>query len=146
MAEWERVVAALEKKHMTLAGVYAHARLVGWQGRKIELAFAQGTLQGSLGADADNVAKMKAFLTEHFAAPMDLAVKTLANMPAPAPRAASAGSGDEASGSGASLAEVEHERRRAEREKREQEARQHPTTQAALDVFAASIKEIKVDG
>jgi hypothetical protein len=159
MAEWERLVATME---ITLAGVYAHARLLGWNDSGIELAFPKGSLQAALGADTDKLAKLKALVASQTGHPFDIKVKEIANMPAVAPVAPSASAangsngmpahmssavGDPVpSGASASVAERDDQRRRAERERRESEARQHPLTKAAIDTFGATIKEIKVDG
>jgi hypothetical protein len=128
---------------VTLAGVYAHARLLGWTDAGLELGFARGSLQAALGADTDKLAKLKAVLAQQTGTAFDVKVKEIANMPPPS-MGASAAAGDPPPS--ASVAELETERRRAERERRENEARQHPLTKAAIDTFGATIKEIKVDG
>jgi len=152
MAEWEKLVSAME---ITLAGIYAHARLISWTESGIELGFARGSLQAALGADTDKLAKLKALLAQHAGAPVDVKVKEIANMPAPTAVHANGttthanGTSPTANGEpapSASVAEIENERRRSERERRESEARQHPLTKAAIDTFGATIKEIKVDG
>ena len=130
MAEWERAIANLD---VTLASLYAQARLLAWSVRGIELGFTSG-LTAERGADPDNVTKLKAFLAMFAGSPLDVKVKTIQ-----AEKETSASQG-------VSVAEVENERKRSERDKREREARQHPSTQAAIEVLGAVIKEIKVDG
>lgn len=145
MSEWERVIAALEKKpeNTALAGVYSHARLLGWSTNSVELGFAKDSFQAGRGTDPDNVARLKAFLGIFTGTPLEVKVKAIQGLPQAAAGGASAAPPVD---SGSSVAEVENERKRVERDKREREARQHPSTQAAIDVLGAVIKEIKVDG
>ena len=124
-------MTALEKRSITLAGIYAHARLLGWDARGIELGFTARSLQGSLGGDADNVASLKKFLKEHTGAALDVKVKALEGAPPPQTH---------------SVAETEGALKRADRERREEEARAHPATAAVIEAFGAKIKEIKIDG
>ena len=147
---------------LTLAGVYAHARLLGWGEAGLELGFTKGSLQAALGADADKLTKLRALIAAQTGHAFDVKVKEIANLPAVTPHAngakgANGTNGTPAhmsstvgdpppSGGSASVAELEDQRRRAERERRESEARQHPLTKAAIDTFGATIKEIKVDG
>jgi hypothetical protein len=137
MAEWERAVTALEKRSMTLAGIYSHARLASWDDRGVDLAMVSESLQASLATDPDNIAKLKAFLAELTGATIEVRVRKGAAAAAePAP-------GDKPQ---ASIAELENERRRALREKRELEARSHPITAAVVETFGAAVKEVKTDG
>ena len=138
MAAWERAVTAFEKKSLTLAGIYSHARLGSWDDRAIELWVAGDSLQASLATDPANIASLRSFLAEHTGAALEVRVSKGQGAPASA-------RGERPSG-GASIAEVEGERRRVLREKREQEARSHPITEAVVQTFGAGIKEVKVDG
>lgn len=150
MAVWERVVSEMD---ITLGGIYSHARLVSWTDASLELAFARGAFQFGLGVDVDNLAKLKALLTQQTGHVFDVKVREIAHMPPPV-SSTTAGASTSDHGAvqvavpapNASVAELEHERRRAEKERREAEARQHPLTKAAIDTFGATIKEIKVDG
>jgi hypothetical protein len=146
MAEWERAVSSME---VMLGGIYSHARLLDWVDGRVELGFARGSLQGSLGTDTANLAKVSRFMTTLLGAPVEVRAKEIAHMPDPRPPAATPAAGAPSAPSapgGATVAELEAERKRADREKREAEARQHPITKAAIDTFGAVIKEIKIDG
>ncbi|MBI4511897.1 MAG: DNA polymerase III subunit gamma/tau [Deltaproteobacteria bacterium] len=143
MGEWERVILALEKKSMALAGIYAQAQLLGWSETRIELGFPANSLQGSLGADTDNIAGLKKFLAGFLGRTLDVAVKTIQGI---CEKPGGGESGGALMQAPTSVAEVERSRLHAERVRREEEARSHPSTQAVLKAFGASIKEIKVDG
>jgi hypothetical protein len=129
-AAWERLVGALEKKSLTLAGMYAHARLLAWDDQAIELAVPEK----SVAADPEHVANLKKAVGDLVGAPLDVRVKAVAAGAAPPAAAAP------------SVAELESSRRQADRAGREEEARRHPATQAVIETFGAAIKEIKVDG
>jgi len=126
MDDWERFIGFLEKKSLTLAGIYTHARLLAWSTTLVELGFPK---EFSLGTDPDKLAVVKGALAEFAGGPLELKVRTI-----------------EGDAAGASVAEVEGSRQKAERDKRVEEARAHPATQAVIDTFGAAIKEIKVDG
>jgi len=126
MQAWERFVAFLEKKSLTLAGIYSHAKLLAWTGNTVEVGFPR---EFALGVDADKIALVKGALAEFTGGAVDLKVRTIDGVP-----------------TGASVADVEGARQTAEREQRMAEARGHPATQAVIDTFGAAIKEIKVDG
>jgi DNA polymerase-3 subunit gamma/tau len=138
MAEWERVILALEKKSLPLAAMYTQAHLLGWSAERIELGFADGSLQARLGADSANVGKLKQFLAEFVGSPLDVKVKAIPSGGLPAGERGK-------SAPPKALADVEQERRLAERSQREQEARAHPAAKAVMETFGAPIKEIKID-
>ncbi len=160
MSEWERAITALEKRSITLAGVFSHARLLSWDERAIELGFAA---EFQAGLATDKLPELKKFLAEMTGAPLDVRVKTISGLPASgAARGASAAAPPAVAGvggpisrasdvaertsTGRSVAEVEDQRRRDQKQAREDEARKHPITTAVLDTFGAEIKEIKTDG
>jgi hypothetical protein len=145
MAEWERIVVALEKRSMTLAGVYMHARLLSWDDRGIELGFPGESLQATLASSTDTVASLKKHLAELCGAPLEVKVKTIPGIAA-SPSGAAPAPGGPPPAASASVAEREDERRRTTRATREEEARAHPITEAVVEAFGAAIKEIKVDG
>ena len=126
MAAWERFIGFLEKKSLTLAGIYTHAKLLAWAGNRVEIGFPK---EFALGLDPDKIAVVKAALAELQGGPVELKVTAI-----------------EGAGGGTSVADVEGARQTAEREQRVAEARAHPATQAVMDAFGAAIKEIKVDG
>jgi hypothetical protein len=130
LAAWEHLVGMLGERSITLSAVYVHARLLAWDERGLELGFARETLQASLGADTDNVTRLKAFLADELGGSVELRI-TVKDLP-PLAIAASG-----------SVAERDGERLRAQRAEREDEARAHPLTRAAVATFDAVIKEIK---
>jgi hypothetical protein len=71
-----------------LGGIYSHARLLDWVDGRIELGFARGSLQGSLGTDAGNLAKVTKFITGLIGSPVEVRAKEIAHMPDPRPVAA----------------------------------------------------------
>ncbi len=119
LAEWERLVATLPPG---LQARCLQAKLVGWGERAVDLGFPQR----SMGLDPDDVAALKKALAAA-GHPVDVKLQTVE---AAAP----------------SLVDVEAERQRQSRQSREDEARKHPITEAVIQTFGASIKEIKVDG
>jgi DNA polymerase III subunit gamma/tau len=125
MADWEKFIGFLEKKSMTLAGIYSNAKLMAWTEKGVEIGFPK---EFALGIDPDKIAVVKAALKEFAGKPLALEVRTIE------------------AAAGASVADVEGARRREEHDKRVEEARAHPATQAVIDTFGAAIKEIKVDG
>ena len=138
MAAWEDFVAtALPKTSLTLAGVFSHAKLVGWDHKGIELGFPPSF---EMGSDPQNLIVVKQALATWWGGPLDVKIKTIANAQMTAP--VREDDGEEKS----SVADVERQRRADDRARREAEARAHPATQAVIDAFGATIKEIKVDG
>ena len=119
LAEWERFVATLPPG---LGARCLQAKMLAWTERAIEL----GVAPRGLGLDADDIAALKRALAAA-GHPVDVKVQTV-------------------DAAGASLVDVEAERQRQTQKAREDEARKHPITEAVIQTFGASIKEIKVDG
>jgi DNA polymerase III subunit gamma/tau len=122
---WRRVLAAFEKKSLSLGAMLAHADVVSLEGGAITLSFPQRF-------DADradrNRADIEAVVSSVLGRPAKLTVTTAAS-----PKVATIRS------------EVgqETDAVTADRRAREAEARQHPLIRRAQDVFGASLKEIK---
>jgi DNA polymerase-3 subunit gamma/tau len=119
LAEWERLVETFPPG---LRARSLGAKLVGWTERAVEL----GVPPRSLGFDGEDVAALRKALAAA-GHPVDVKIHT-----------ADAGA--------SSLVDVEAERQRQAQKTREDEARKHPITEAVMQTFGASIKEIKVDG
>ncbi|MES1206694.1 MAG: DNA polymerase III subunit gamma/tau [Pseudomonadota bacterium] len=122
---WRRVLAAFEKKSLSLGAMLAHADVVSLNDGSITLAFPQRF-------DADradrNRAEIEAVVSSVLGRVAKLTVTTAA------------------SGKPATIrSEVRQETDAvsADRREREAEARQHPLIRRAQDVFGASLKEIK---
>ncbi|HVT00122.1 MAG TPA: hypothetical protein VHE08_06355, partial [Solirubrobacterales bacterium] len=122
---WRRVLAAFEKKSLSLGAMLAHADVVSMNDGALTLSFPQRF-------DADraerNRAEIEAVVSTVLGRVAKLTVTTAA-----APKAA------------AIRSEVgqETDAVTADRRAREAEARQHPLIRRAQDVFGASLKEIK---
>jgi hypothetical protein len=121
MAEWARLIDAIEARSKKLAGIYHTARLLEWSERGLTLGAA-----GTMASDPENVKELRRVIAEIVGAPLD--VKVSAEAAAPAAR---------------SLHELESERKEAQRQRHVEEARAHPLTEKVIETFGAQIKEIK---
>jgi DNA polymerase-3 subunit gamma/tau len=119
LVEWERLVGTLTPG---LQARCLQAKLLGWSERAVELGFPPR----SLGLDPEDVGSLRKALAAA-GHPVEVKIQTV--------EAATP-----------SLVDVEAERQRQSRQTREDEARKHPITEAVIQTFGASIKEIKVDG
>jgi DNA polymerase-3 subunit gamma/tau len=112
-------------RSMTVRSYLEQARLLSWDDKAMELGYT------STGMATQNADEIKKAVQEALQSQIDVRVKIVkADTPAAAP----------------SLVEDNRARDREQREKREEEARTHPINKATLEIFGASIKEIKVDG
>ncbi len=122
---WRRVLAAFEKKSLSLGAMLAHADVVSLNDGAITLAFPQRF-------DADRAerhrAEIEAVVSTVLGRVAKLTVTTAAGPKAAAIR---------------SEVGQETDAVAADRRAREAEARQHPLIRRAQDVFGASLKEIK---
>ena len=125
---------------MTLFGTFSHARVLEWDGRGLILGFPADSLHAQLAADATTLAQLKKHTSEILGRPVEIKVQAVAGMQSGVVSTAGAGPGPR------SFVEKEAAERLDARQKREQEARKHPITEAVIETFGASIKEIKVDG
>jgi DNA polymerase III subunit gamma/tau len=128
---WDKVLTLLETKSMTLSATFSHARVLAADAKGLTLGFPSDSLQASLAQDQQTIAQVKKLAAEALGRPVEITVKAVAGLqPAVAP----------------SRVEKEQAERDDLRQKRETEARAHPITEAVIQTFGASIKEIKIDG
>ena len=121
---WRRVLAAFEKKSLSLGALLANADVVSLDGGGVTLAFSQRF-------EADRAEKNRGEIEAGVSAVVGRPIKLTVTSAAP---------------SGAAIrSEVSQETdaATADRRAREAEARQHPLIRRAQDVFGASLKEIK---
>ena len=129
---WEQTLNRIESESSSLAGIYAHARPLAFNGTSVTLGFVKGSFQAQLASDSDNVRKLETLLTKVLGSPMTVAV---ANVDAPAQGAAGP----------ASVADLDDQRRRHDRDERDREAREHPLTRTVLEVFDTRIEKVDLD-
>jgi DNA polymerase-3 subunit gamma/tau len=131
LAAWERVIVALEReRELNLVRVYEQAKVLEWTEERIEVGFAEDSLDAEAAAAGDKVEAMRSFLARHQGRPIGFSVKLLSGPEKDQAR---------------SLIEASRERREGEERRREGEARQHPMTKVVLETFGAQIQEIKTD-
>jgi DNA polymerase III subunit gamma/tau len=131
LAAWERVIVALEReRELNLVRVYEQAKVLEWTEERIEVGFAEDSLDAEAAAAGDKVEAMRRFLARHQGRPIGFSVKLLSGPEKDQAR---------------SLIEASRERRESEERRREGEARQHPMTKVVLETFGAQIQEIKTD-
>ncbi len=122
---WRRVLAAFEKKSLSLGAMLAHADVVSLNDGAITLSFPQRF-------DADRADRNRAEIEAVVSSVLGRAAKLTVTTAATAKTAAIR-----------SEVGQETDTVTADRRAREAEARQHPLIRRAQDVFGASLKEIK---
>jgi DNA polymerase III subunit gamma/tau len=130
LAEWERVLEALDRaRKLSLASYYHHASVLSWDEKGIALGFAAAwSSMADLALDPANLREMKEILQQHYGRPVVLSVRMLSES-------------EESSVQVRSVDAVNQQRRHEEERRKREEVRGHPIYNKVVETFGQPVKE-----